>query len=73
MIAPVLAEMSEEAEMVAAGVKFIKVDVDQLNKLAQKYEISAMPTFHFYKAGKRVETQVGADPNKLRALVTQHK
>mmetsp|Transcript_11057 Transcript_11057/g.26704 ORF Transcript_11057/g.26704 Transcript_11057/m.26704 type:complete len:109 (-) Transcript_11057:168-494(-) len=73
VIGPILSDMSEEAEMKAAGIKFLKVDVDQQAKLAARCEVSAMPTFHFYKKSAKVDMLVGANPEKLRALVLKHK
>jgi hypothetical protein len=30
-----------------------------------------MPTFHFYKGGEKVKEVVGADPNKLLAVIKE--
>jgi len=54
-------------------VLFVKVDVDELEDLAAKYGVSAMPTFQAFKHGKRVDSLVGASPDGLRALVTKNK
>ena len=35
--------------------------------------IKAMPTFQFYKGGKKVEEMCGADENKLKELIEKHK
>lgn len=35
-------------------------------------KINAMPTFHFYKGGKKIDELMGADQNKLEALIAQH-
>mmetsp|Transcript_9647 Transcript_9647/g.19704 ORF Transcript_9647/g.19704 Transcript_9647/m.19704 type:complete len:91 (+) Transcript_9647:197-469(+) len=48
-IAPHLEKM--EVEM--PDVQFIKVDVDKVPDVAAFAEISAMPTFIFYRAGKK--------------------
>ncbi|CAI2184728.1 9676_t:CDS:2 [Funneliformis geosporum] len=49
MISPKVEALSNDAEY--SGVVFLKVDVDNgnLQKLSQDYEISAMPTFIFFK------------------------
>lgn len=41
-------------------VKFYKIDVDAASDIATRAGISAMPTFHFYKNGKLLDTVVGA-------------
>ncbi|PJF18465.1 Thioredoxin [Paramicrosporidium saccamoebae] len=53
------------------GVTFIKVDVDQAAEIAGAMQITAMPTFMFFKDGKKVETVVGADPSKVEAAIAQ--
>lgn len=50
MIAPELAKMAVENP----DVVFLKVDVDEVDELAQEYGISAMPTFIFLKNGEKV-------------------
>ncbi len=35
--------------------------------------IRAMPTFHFYKGGVKVEEMMGADQNKLVELIAKLK
>lgn len=49
---------------------FAKVNVDKVGSVAQAYNISAMPTFLFFKEAKKVavngdEMIMGADPKKL--------
>lgn len=53
------------------GVAFIKVDVDQAGEIAQNMQISAMPTFVFFKDGAKVTTIVGADPSQLEAALAR--
>ncbi|TKY88904.1 hypothetical protein EX895_002145 [Sporisorium graminicola] len=54
------------------NVVFLKVDVDRVQPVAQKYSVRAMPTFLFLKNKSVVDTLQGADPNRLSALVKQH-
>jgi thioredoxin 1 len=49
-----------------------KVDVDELDDVAEREEISAMPTFLFYKGGSRVDIVVGASESKLMATIEKH-
>ncbi|KAJ3069071.1 Cytoplasmic thioredoxin isoenzyme 2 [Podochytrium sp. JEL0797] len=48
---------------------FLKVDVDECSEAAESAGITAMPTFHVYKAGKKVAEMMGANPAKLKELV----
>jgi thioredoxin 1 len=68
-IAPIIQKMSEEN----TNVVFLKVDVDEVSDLAAELQISAMPTFYFYKKGTKVADVVGASEAKIRELVNQHK
>lgn len=54
-------------------VHFAEVDVDEADDVAAHCSIRAMPTFHFYKGGAKVEEMMGADQGKLAALVAKHK
>ncbi|GAA5860891.1 hypothetical protein JCM1840_001998 [Sporobolomyces johnsonii] len=64
-IAPVFDNLASSADW----VKFIRFDVDKLPQIAQKYKVSAMPTFFAIQAGKVVDTMKGADPAGLNRLV----
>eukprot|EP00741_Cyanophora_paradoxa_P010786 tig00020539_g10428.t1 len=57
-IGPVFVRFSEEAQF--ADVVFLKVDVDECAELAQAQGVSCMPTFHFWKGGKKVDEFSGA-------------
>ena len=61
--------MSEEE----SDVVFLKVDVDASPDIAQRQKIDAMPTFHLFKKGAKVDELVGASEPKLRALVAKYK
>ena len=52
---------------------FVKVDVDQNEETSAACGIQCMPTFQFYKNGTKVAEVTGADENKLRTTVSQHK
>ena len=68
MIAPKIKKLAE----IYPSVKFIKVDVDRVDSaFVQSEDISAMPTFRFYKNGQALEslTVVGADIRTIQANV----
>ena len=56
MLAPVISEISERYE---GKIKVGKVNVDEENELAMKYEISSIPTLVLFKEGKVVNTKIG--------------
>ncbi|GMI32311.1 hypothetical protein TeGR_g1561 [Tetraparma gracilis] len=51
---------------------FVKVDVDELDELAERAKVSMMPTFAVYKGEEQVEKLAGANENKLSELVARH-
>ena len=65
MIAPVFHELSNEY---GGRVQFIKVDVDENPEAAQKYGVSAMPTFLFIKGGEEVDRLMGANSERLKEV-----
>jgi thioredoxin-like negative regulator of GroEL len=54
-------------------VEFVKVDVDEADDVAGSVGIQAMPTFHFYKDGAKIDEMMGADQATLAKKVAQHK
>jgi thioredoxin 1 len=70
-IAPVYANLSKK-HTIPGVLGFAKVDVDAVSAVAQKYQVSAMPTFMFFKEGRQVGVNgqaliQGADPKSLTA------
>lgn len=65
MIAPKFEEMSKEYP----GAIFVKVDVDAMASISQECGIRAMPTFHMYKNGEKVDELVGANVDTLKEKV----
>ena len=49
------------AHALAGRAKFLKVDVDQIQSLAEKYNVQSMPTVIRFEKGVVVSTQVGTD------------
>ncbi len=68
---PIIAEIAEEQ---SGSLRVLKVDVDENNELASRYNIEAIPTFMLFKDGKVVDRKVGAF-SKERALnwINSHK
>ena len=61
MMAPIIDDLSEEFK---GKIKFGKVNVDESTKLAQKFEVTSIPTFVVFKDGKKIGQFVGAIPQE---------
>ncbi|BGP14351.1 hypothetical protein JCM10213_004478 [Rhodosporidiobolus nylandii] len=68
-IAPVFQRL---ASQYAGKVQFLKVDVDQAKDVAQRFQVSAMPTFVVLKGSTKVDEMKGANPAGLMALLNKH-
>jgi len=64
-IAPKFAELSTRFPKAL----FLKVDVDQCTQTAQEQNVSAMPTFIFYRNKVKLDSMRGADPNMLEEKI----
>lgn len=69
MIAPKYEAMSQEF----TDVIFYKIDVDTNDETSESEGIQAMPTFIFYREGKRVDSLRGANEAKLREMIERYK
>ncbi|MEF9967597.1 MAG: thioredoxin [Longicatena sp.] len=58
MIAPVLEEFSKSYDT----IEFVKVDVDSLGELAQRYSVMSIPALFVFKDGQVVKNVVGFQP-----------
>ncbi len=57
MVSPVIEELAGEY---AGKVNFVKVNVDENNELASKYNVFSIPTLALFNKGQIVAQQVGA-------------
>ena len=57
MVGPVVEELANDYE---GKVKFVKVNVDEANDLASKYNVFSIPTLILLNKGEIVSQQVGA-------------
>lgn len=60
-IAPILEELATE---MGDGVKVTKVNVDESQALAQKFNVRAIPTILFFKDGEMKDQAVGLLPKE---------
>ena len=57
MVSPVIEELAGEY---AGKVNFVKVNVDESNELASKYNVFSIPTLAIFNKGEVITQQVGA-------------
>jgi thioredoxin 1 len=57
MVSPVIEELSDEY---SGKIDFVKVNVDEANELASKYNVFSIPTLAIFNKGQIVAQQVGA-------------
>ncbi|XP_026172774.1 glutaredoxin 3 [Mastacembelus armatus] len=61
----VMAELAKEH----TGTTFVKVEAEAVPEVSEKYEISSVPTFLFFKAGEKVDRLDGAHAPELTKKV----
>jgi len=61
MMAPVVEDLADEFK---GKIKFGKVNVDENSQLAQKFDVTSIPTFVVLKDGNKVGEFVGAIPQE---------
>ncbi|MGV3243710.1 thioredoxin [Staphylococcus sp. 11261D007BR] len=66
MIAPVLEDLAEEYD---GKADILKLDVDQNQATAAKYEVMSIPTLIVFKDGEPVDKVVGFQPKENLAQV----
>ena len=55
MLSPILDQVASETN----GVSFYKIDIDEAEEVAEKYEISSIPTILVFENGELKNTSVG--------------
>ena len=61
MMAPVVDEIAENMQ---DSVKVCKVNIDENQELAEKYEVMSIPTFIVIKNGKETGRTIGVQPKE---------
>ena len=70
MLAPFIEQIAEEYD---GKVKVCKVDVDNVESLAYKYNIRSIPTLLYFKDGKLKEVNVGfQDKNSIINILNKY-
>ncbi len=57
-MAPVFDALAKDSNL-KGTVKFVRIDMDQSPKVAEKYQIDILPTFALFKNGKIIATKSG--------------
>jgi len=67
IVGPIVEELSQEYD---DYVNFVKVNIDQNNDLAQKYNVFSIPTLIIFKDGKAISQKVGSSTKEsFRAMI----
>ncbi len=70
MMSPIVDDLSQEFK---DKVKFGKINVDENTKIAQKFEVSSIPTFLFLKDSKVLERFSGAmSQDEIGEILKKH-
>lgn len=70
MVSPAVEELSKEYD---SKVDFVKVNVDQNNELASKYNVFGIPTLSIFKNGKVIAQTVGAiSKDKIKDFIDKN-
>ena len=70
MMGPIVGELSGELE---GKAKVVKLNVDESNATAGKYQVMSIPTFLVFKGGEVVDQMVGGvAKEKLKEMIEKH-
>ncbi len=70
MVSPTVEDLSKEYN---DKVNFVKVNVDQNNELASKYNVFSIPTLAIFRNGKIIAQTAGAaSKESLRTYIDKH-
>ncbi len=61
MVAPILDELAAENQ----GLRIAKLNVDEHQALAFRYQVQSIPTFIMFKGGEEAERLMGAMPKSV--------
>lgn len=70
MLAPILKQVKDD---LGQDIKIIKIDVDENQLLAAKYQVRGVPTMLLFKSGKQVWRQSGVlQKDQIISVVKQY-
>ncbi|MBD3311287.1 MAG: thioredoxin [Candidatus Magasanikbacteria bacterium] len=71
MMGPIVEELAGEFDN--GKVKIAKLNVDENQATAGKFQVMSIPTFHIFKNGEVVDTLVGGvSKEKLKEMIEKH-
>jgi len=71
MMAPILEEVAQDMQN---DLGIYKLDIDESQSVASKYQVTSIPTVVLFKDGKEVDRFVGLrDANTIKEMVTSVK
>ena len=68
MLSPILDELSNEIN----GVRFVKINTDENQDMAQKLGITGIPTLLLYKEGEIIERMHNIPKAQLNSILQKH-
>lgn len=70
MMHPVLEQLKRE---MGDGIRIVKIDVDNNEKISSHYNIQSVPTLMFFKNGEVVNRESGARSlNELKSIIAKY-
>lgn len=70
MMHPVLEQLKRE---MGDGIRIVKIDVDNNEKISSHYNIQSVPTLMFFKNGEVVNRESGVRSlNELKSIIAKH-
>ena len=69
LIAPVF---QQQAERFQGKMSFYELDIENLDSVALELGVASIPAFHVIRSEKKVDELVGANIDKLEAIIKKH-
>lgn len=69
----VFSKILEDIEAEIPFLNIVKLNITENPEIAAEYDITAVPTIHFYKDGRLVERHIGVmQPQEVKEVIAQH-
>lgn len=69
----VFSKILEDIEAEIPFLNIVKLNTTENPEIAAEYDITAVPTIHFYKDGRLVEQHIGVmQPQEVKDVIAQH-
>jgi thiol-disulfide isomerase/thioredoxin len=65
-------QLMKEMAVTRPNVRFIRIEAEEVDDLAERYDVSAVPYFTFHHKGNLVDKLEGADGKALASKVQEH-